>query len=202
MNSWSHATNYPPLVLSGMVDLLHHYSPLPAGIPHGFLSLGFGTSAFLMLAHTKPEPLDGLVHQLLGLCMAGVSVTVLASGIWPRSFAVGAAKSLMLMMEGCWFFAITHILFSGDVTWAASHPGDMTRIIFTPVLFAWIFIGLLCFMLAVFLMMQLALVGSRRHPKGFAGNKGKGITSANYQKYLKLQQKDHQARGKEDDSCV
>lgn len=32
MNSWSHATNYPPIILSGMVDLIHTFwVPLPQG---------------------------------------------------------------------------------------------------------------------------------------------------------------------------
>jgi hypothetical protein len=44
-------------------------------------------------------------------------------------------------MQGCWFFAITHIMFSSDATWQASHPGDMTRVMFTPVMFTWIFLG-------------------------------------------------------------
>jgi len=43
--------------------------------------------------------------------------------------------------QGCWFFAITHIMYSNDTTWRASHPDDMTRVMFTPVLFTWIFIG-------------------------------------------------------------
>lgn len=44
-------------------------------------------------------------------------------------------------MQGCWFFAITHIMFSDDVTWAASQAGDMTRDMFVPILFVWVFIG-------------------------------------------------------------
>lgn len=44
-------------------------------------------------------------------------------------------------MQGCWFLAITHIMFSGDTTWSASRSGDMTRTMFTPVLFSWVFIG-------------------------------------------------------------
>jgi hypothetical protein len=35
MNSWSHATNYPPIMLSGLVDLIHtHWEPLPEGETH------------------------------------------------------------------------------------------------------------------------------------------------------------------------
>jgi hypothetical protein len=32
MNSFSHATNYPPIILSGLVDLINaHWVPLPQG---------------------------------------------------------------------------------------------------------------------------------------------------------------------------
>lgn len=155
MNSWSHATNYPPIILSGLVDLIHAYwRPLPAPLPHASLSSAFSASAFLMLSHTKAEPLDGLVHHLLGLCMAAVAAAVMGDGVWRGSFAWGAAKSLALMMEGAWFFAVTHIMFSNDTTWAASYEGDMTRIMFTPVLFTWIFIGLTFFMLLLYLGLE------------------------------------------------
>jgi hypothetical protein len=52
-----------------------------------------------MLSHAKEEPLDGLLHRLLGLCMAAVAAAVMAHGVWPRNFALGAAKSLALLME-------------------------------------------------------------------------------------------------------
>lgn len=74
--------------------------PLPLGVPHFFLSSAFGSSAFLMLAHTKGDPLDGLVHRLLGYCMTAVAVTVLAQGVvGRRSYGLDAAKSLALIMQ-------------------------------------------------------------------------------------------------------
>lgn len=163
----------------------------------------------------QAEPLDALVHRLLGYCMAAVAVSVLLQGATvsvrvvgaSRHFGLNAAKSLALIMQvclpnqwvvcsvaagwleacrhvaggvhpatlvvlllcaqltdpllacpllrlllsplllllillqGCWFLAITHIMFSTDSTWHASFPGDMTRTMFTPVLFAWILLG-------------------------------------------------------------
>jgi hypothetical protein len=74
--------------------------PLPLGVPHFFLSSAFGSSAFLMLSHTKAKPLDGLVHRLLGYCMAAVAVMVLAQGVvGRRSYGLNAAKSLALVMQ-------------------------------------------------------------------------------------------------------
>lgn len=52
-----------------------------------------------MLAHGKVEPLDGLIHHYVGLCMAAVALAVMGHALWPRSFAWGAAKSLALLME-------------------------------------------------------------------------------------------------------
>jgi len=121
MNSWSHGTNYPPLMLSGLVDLIHtHCVPLPHGVPQFFLSAAFGTSAYLMLAHTKAEPLDALVHRLLGYCMAAVAVAVLAqAAIRGRSFALNAAKSLALIMEVC--------VLGGGGHWQKSHSRHTGR---------------------------------------------------------------------------
>lgn len=103
MNSWSHATNYPPIMLSGLVDLIHtRVLPLPKGVPQFFLSAAFGSSAFLMLSHTKGEPLDALLHQLLGYCMAAAAVAVLVQGFVGRGqggFALNAGKSLAVIME-------------------------------------------------------------------------------------------------------
>jgi hypothetical protein len=53
-------------------------------------------------------------------------------------------RRVLLRVQGCWFFAITHISFSDDATWRASRGGDTTRLMFVPVLFAWVFLGALC----------------------------------------------------------
>jgi hypothetical protein len=86
-----------------LVDLIHAFwVPLPQGIPQFFLSAAFGSSGFLMLAHTKGEPLDGLLHQLLGYCMVAVAVVVLVQGASLRggqSYGLNAAKSLAVIME-------------------------------------------------------------------------------------------------------
>lgn len=91
-------------------------SPLPArspccvaGMPHFFLSAAFGSSSFLMLSHSKADPLDALLHQLLGYCMAAVAAAVLAQGAVQavqaskkgssQAYALSAAKSLALIME-------------------------------------------------------------------------------------------------------
>lgn len=91
------------LVPAGLVDLIHTFwVPLPQGIPQFFLSAAFGSSGYLMLAHTKGEPLDGLLHQLLGCCMVAVAVVVLVQGASPRgsqSYGLNAAKSLAIIME-------------------------------------------------------------------------------------------------------
>jgi hypothetical protein len=188
MNSWSHVTNYPPLILSGVYDLIHHYSSsrgrkhdspcaegaestkhhpqilplLPCPLPHALLSLAFGISSFLMLAHAKADALDSLMHRLLGLCMAVVGMTVMTDGIWGQSDSCAVnsgsssivchssdgkqlllklAKALALMMEGCWFLAIAHIMFSDDLMWQGDSMTDMTRVMFVPVLFIWTFLG-------------------------------------------------------------
>lgn len=74
-------------------------------MPHFFLSVAFGSSSFLMLSHSKGDPLDALLHQLLGYCMAAVAAAVLAQGAVQakkgssQAYALSAAKSLALVME-------------------------------------------------------------------------------------------------------
>jgi hypothetical protein len=57
---------------------------------------------------------------------------------------VGFPHAVCRVLQGCWFLAIAHILLSNDTMWAVSHARDMTPVMFTPVLFAWIAIGGLC----------------------------------------------------------
>jgi hypothetical protein len=74
--------------------------PHHAGLPHFFLSSAFGSSAFLMLSHTKGQPLDALLHQLLGYCMAAAALAILAQGLmrW-QSYVPDAARSLAVILE-------------------------------------------------------------------------------------------------------
>jgi hypothetical protein len=64
------------------------------------LSSAFGSSAFLMLSHTKGQPLDALLHQLLGYCMAAAALAILAQGLmrW-QSYVLDAARSLAVILE-------------------------------------------------------------------------------------------------------
>lgn len=97
----------PPSFPAGLVDLIHTlWLPLPPGVPHFFLGAAFGSSGFLMLAHTKGQPLDGLLHQLLGGCMVAVALLALAQASGTaagrrgrRSYGLEAARSLAVIME-------------------------------------------------------------------------------------------------------
>ncbi len=58
---------YPAFAISGAVDLIGLWIPLPQGMAHGFLSMGFLVETLLMALHKKHDPFD----QVGVLCLTG-----------------------------------------------------------------------------------------------------------------------------------
>jgi len=67
--------------------------------------------------HGKHVQLDQDVHFLLMLSMAGATVATAAEGALPGSFALAAARPMLLLLVGSWFVQIGHILFQGGCGW-------------------------------------------------------------------------------------
>ena len=80
---------------------------LPPGTENVFLGAAFLNEGALMLVHKKHLPLDGVLHQILALCMLATAVGVFAELRDPPSFLVSAFRSFSLTMHGLWMILVT-----------------------------------------------------------------------------------------------
>lgn len=87
----------------------------PADFPpfQGCLTLGFLCATLLMGLHGKHQPMDQSVHFLLMLAMAAATVCSAAEAMFPSSFVLAAARSMLLMLIGTWFVQVGRILYLG-----------------------------------------------------------------------------------------
>ncbi|KDD77113.1 hypothetical protein H632_c17p5 [Helicosporidium sp. ATCC 50920] len=123
LHNWQHASSYPAVILSGVVDLLAHSLPLPPGAPRAALGFSFGVMALLMGTHAKHEPLDAAVHWLLFVSMLAVTASLALEALLPRAPMVGVAKSAALILLGAWMWRIGAIMFEHRVQWSSDYMG-------------------------------------------------------------------------------
>lgn len=57
---------YLGILTAGIVGILGSKVELPKGLDHGLLGAGFALNWLLMSLHAKHEPMDAILHQLLG----------------------------------------------------------------------------------------------------------------------------------------
>jgi hypothetical protein len=63
--------------------------------------------------HAKHNPLDALVHRLLTWLMLGCAATM-AAEVWVRgSTLLALAKTLLVFLQGTWFWHVGRILYLG-----------------------------------------------------------------------------------------
>ncbi|KAF8066382.1 TMEM45B [Scenedesmus sp. PABB004] len=98
-NNYQHALMYAAFLASGLVDLLGAATPLPRGVEQCFLALAFFVEALLMGLHTKPNPLDELVHWLLTHVMLACCVAAAAEVAAPRSLLLAVARCMLVMLQ-------------------------------------------------------------------------------------------------------
>ena len=92
---------------TGLVDFIGMTVRLPPGTENVFLGAAFLNEGALMLVHKKHLPLDGVLHQILALCMLATAVGVFAELRDPPSFFVSAFRSFSLTMHGLWMILVT-----------------------------------------------------------------------------------------------
>ncbi|KAK9813843.1 hypothetical protein WJX73_001440 [Symbiochloris irregularis] len=91
IHNWQHASSYPGFIVSGAVDFLGMWVPLPPGTQQVFLALSFGLEGFLMLMHKKHEALD----EGAWLCSMGQMLFTESVAWQPGPGRPGAGAAMM-----------------------------------------------------------------------------------------------------------
>ncbi len=86
-------------------------------------------------SHTKPVPLDNVVHQYLAATSTTLAlVTLLETFFLSRNALLAAARASLMVLQGTWLCAIGRIMFEHRVAWDTHlmAPHD-----YVPVLYCW-----------------------------------------------------------------
>lgn len=151
VNNWQHASSYPAVIASGVIDILaYSVVPLPSGVQRAFSALWIGIMSFLMFVHEKHEVLDKMVHWLLAVAMfVGFffqSLEVYA----PSSPVVSLGKATSTILVGAWLIQIGRIMYTGAPQWTHSRGiGAMLA----PVFFCMIFLLICIIVLGVYMIL-------------------------------------------------
>lgn len=98
---------------------LHSYcTSLPAHnrvvAMQGFLTVAFLVETLLMGMHSKPNPLDNLVHMLLTGVMVACVVVCAAEIAAPNSLLLALLRPMVVFFQGTWFWHVGAIMFWGE----------------------------------------------------------------------------------------
>ena len=152
LNNWQHASSYPAVIASGLVDLLSHYVELPPGVVRAFSSLWIGIMAFLMFVHEKSEALDKMVHWLLAVSMAVAFFFQAAEVRYPRSSIVSMGKAASTVFVGAWLVEIGVVMYTGRAAWT-NEASRAAAAMLAPIFFCMIFLAICVGMLALYVVL-------------------------------------------------
>ncbi|KAL4520062.1 hypothetical protein Ndes2526B_g01391 [Nannochloris sp. 'desiccata'] len=164
LNNWQHASTYPPIVLSGLIDLLSTRVPLPQGTGHVFLAVAFAVQSFVMGTHQKHQPQDQMVHWLLFLSMSLCFLFILLELNAPKNPLPALGRGAAVIFQGAWLCVIGKIEFENLPQWSEEYSGGAMM---APIYFVTVWVVVLCavtglglFMAAVqhFNLLPLALL--------------------------------------------
>lgn len=120
VNNWQHASSYPAVITSGIVDLLSRVVKLPPGVNRAFSALWIGIMGFLMFVHEKHEALDKMVHWLLAVAMLFAFVCAMLEVYATKSPVVSMSKSVTTILVGAWLIQIGKAMYAGGPEWTQS----------------------------------------------------------------------------------
>lgn len=123
MNNWQHTSTYPAFMLSGLVDIVSAFMPLPPGLSHGFLALAVAAMSFIMGTHEKHRPMDAMAHWLLWVSMVLILAALVAEMVAPRQPAVGLGKAAAFVFQGAWLIQLGRMEFEDHPQWSEEYAG-------------------------------------------------------------------------------
>lgn len=152
VNNWQHASSYPAVIASGVVDILAYtVVPLPPGVQRAFSALWIGIMSFLMFVHEKHEVLDKMVHWLLAVAMFIGFFFQSLEMYAPSSPIVSLGKATSTLFVGAWLIQIGRILYSGAPQWTHSRG---TGAMLAPVFFCMIFLMICISVLVLYMVLS------------------------------------------------
>ena len=125
ITNWQHASTYPPVVLSGIVDLLSTHVPLPQGTGHVFLAVAFAVQAFVMGTHEKHLPQDKMVHWLLFVSMLLCFIFVVLELHAPKNPLPALGRGAAAIFQGAWLCVIGAIEFENLPQWTEEYSSGV-----------------------------------------------------------------------------
>jgi Family of unknown function (DUF716) len=153
INNWQHASTYPPIVLSGIIDLLSIHIPLPQGTGHVFLAVAFFIQAFIMGTHQKHQPQDQMVHWLLFLSMLLCFIFIILELHAPKNPLPALGRGAAAIFQGAWLCVIGKIEFEHLPQWEDDEYGGGAML--APIYFVTVAVLVLCGVIVLGLLMAV-----------------------------------------------
>jgi hypothetical protein len=163
VNNWQHASSYPAVIVSGLVDVLSNFVELPSGVTRAFSSLWIGIMSFLMFVHEKHEALDKMVHWLLAMSMFIAFVFQALEIYAEHSAVVSMGKAASTIFVGAWLVQIGRMMYTGAPEWSNETSRGIGAMM-APIFFCMIFL-LICVCILVLYSILLALQRRNMVPK-------------------------------------
>ncbi|KAK9857593.1 hypothetical protein WJX84_006077, partial [Apatococcus fuscideae] len=114
LQDWQHSAMYAAVMISGVVDLLGHYTRfLPQGTEQGFLGLSFVVEGLLFAFHLKGTSLDFELHLLLVLTIFMTALIIFLETNHPHMLQLSALRAMLVLLQGTWFIQVAYILYKG-----------------------------------------------------------------------------------------
>jgi len=140
VNNWQHASSYPAVIVSGIVDFVSVFIELPSGVNRAFSALWIGVMSFLMFVHEKHEALDRMVHWLLAMSMLFAFLFQAMEIYAQHSPVISMGKAASTIFVGAWLVQIGRMMYGGAPQWSTSRG---IAAMMAPIFFCMIFL-LIC----------------------------------------------------------
>ena len=157
-----HITMYLAFALSGIVDLLTLFIKVPRHTSKIFLAIAFFLEGLLFWFHAHGRPdLDLMVHELLNYAIFACAGFA-ALRMWqPFNLFVNTGLSFSMLLQGVWFIHLGVVLYIQK--W---NMEDHRGIMFTVACYSWYIVGIMFFLLVMYILMLACLRSSVKYRKG------------------------------------
>ncbi|PNH08287.1 hypothetical protein TSOC_005166 [Tetrabaena socialis] len=154
---WAHAMLIVACVLVGVVELVAIRVRFPPGTSAAVMVAAHIVLVIIFSYHQKHEIFDQTIHELVGHCFFVAAICGVMEVYQPTSFLAVSGKLFFHIMGSAWLGMAGYMLFSGSVFWSPvwNAQTDVGPVMFAPIVFIMMMLGLLVFMLIIFALVDL-----------------------------------------------
>ena len=157
-----HITMYLGFALSGIVDILVLFIEVPRHTSKIFLSIAFFLEGLLFWFHANGRPdLDLMVHKLVNYTIFACAGFATLRMWQPFNLFVNTGLSFSMLLQGVWFIHLGVVLYIQK--W---NMEDHRGIMFTVACYSWYIVGIMFFLLVMYILMHSCLRISVKYQKG------------------------------------